>query len=439
MRTCAALLGLVAAVPPAATAAEKTAKGNPLWAEIDRSTATVLPRVVAWRRDFHQHPELGNREVRTSGIVAEHLRGLGLEVRTGVAKTGVVGVLRGGRPGPTVALRADMDGLPVTEEVDLPFRSTARAEWMGGQVGVMHACGHDNHVAILMGVAEVLSGLRARLPGAVKFLFQPAEEGPPPGERGGAEVMIDEGALAEPPVEAIFGLHVFPFEVGTIRYRPAGLMAAGDTLRITVRGRQTHGALPWAGVDPIVAAAQIVLGLQTVVSRQSELTAGPAIVTIGLIQGGNRRNIIPDEVRMEGTIRTFDEDMRREIHARVRRTAEQIAQASGATAQVEIETGNRVTWNDPALAERMGPTLKRVAGEGRVDPAGRPTTTSEDFADYQAKVPGLFFFLGVTPKGADPAGVAPNHSPRFFADEAALPLGVRALAHLAVDFLTGPR
>jgi amidohydrolase len=439
MRTSAALLVLAAAVSPAAVAAEKAAKGSPLWAEIDRRTEAVLPKVVAWRRDFHQHPELGNREVRTAGIVAEHLRGLGLEVRTGVAKTGVVGLLRGGRPGGTVALRADMDGLPVTEEVDLPFRSTARAEWMGREVGVMHACGHDNHVAILMGVAEVLAGLRARLPGAVRFLFQPAEEGPPPGERGGAEVMIEEGVLADPPVEAIFGLHVFPFEVGTIRYRPAGLMAAGDTLRIAVRGRQTHGALPWAGVDPVVVAAQIVLGLQTVVSRQSELTAGPAIVTIGLIQGGNRRNIIPDEVRMEGTIRTFDEDMRREIHARVRRTAEQIAQASGAAALVEIETGNRVTWNDPALTERMGPTLRRVAGEGRVDPASRPTTTSEDFADYQAKVPGLFFFLGVTPRGADAAAAAPNHSPRFFADEAALPLGLRALANLAVDFLASPR
>jgi amidohydrolase len=408
-------------------------------AEIDRRAEAVLPKVVAWRRDIHQHPELGNREVRTAALVARHLKDLGLEVRTGVAHTGVVGVLRGGRPGPGAALRADMDALPVTEEVDLPFKSTVRTQWNGREVGVMHACGHDNHTAILMGVAEVLAGMRAQLPGTVTFLFQPAEEGPPEGERGGARMMIAEGVLESPRVDAIFGLHVFPFESGSIVYKPEGLMAAADTLRIRVRGSQTHGALPWAGIDPIVVSSQIVLGLQTIVSRQSDLTTAPAIVTIGTIQGGNRHNIIPEEVEMTGTVRSFDPAMRTDIFDRIRRTAEHIAAAAGATATVAFSDSYVVTYNDPALTERMGPTLKRVAGPGHWIPNGRVTTTAEDFADYQQKVPGLFFFLGITPRGVDPKAAAPNHSPRFFADEAALPVGVRALANLAVDYLEGGR
>lgn len=405
--------------------------------QIDRAASQVMPRVIAWRRDFHQHPELGNREARTSKIIADHLRGLGLEVRTNVAHTGVVGVLRGGKPGSVVALRADMDALPVTEEVDVPFKSIVRAEYNGREVGVMHACGHDAHMSMLMGAAEVLSGLRADLPGTVVFLFQPAEEGPPAGEEGGAELMIKEGVLVDPKVEAIFGLHVFPFEAGGIRFRPRGLMAASDTLTIKVRGRQTHGALPWDGVDPIVVSSQIVLGLQTIISRQANLTTAPALVTIGRIEGGNRSNIIPDEVTLEGTIRTFDLEMQRQIHERIRRTATSIAQAAGATADVRIEPGNPVTFNDPGLTAQMTPSLKRVAA-GAFDPNAAVSTTAEDFSMYLQKVPGLFFFLGITPKGADPAAVAANHSPRFFVDEGALVTGVRALASLAVDFLVGP-
>ncbi|HVE78459.1 MAG TPA: amidohydrolase [Gemmatimonadaceae bacterium] len=419
---------------PASARAQRAA--DALGAEIDRRAAAVLPRVVAWRRDIHEHPELSNREVRTGKLVADHLRSLGLEVRSEVARTGVVGVLRGGRPGPVVALRADMDALPVTEEVDLPFRSRVRAQYNGQEVGVMHACGHDNHVAILMGVAEVLAGMRERVPGTVKFIFQPAEEGPPAGEEGGASLMIKQGVLENPRPEAIFGLHVFPFPVGQVTYRPGGIMASGDNLRIVVRGRQTHGALPWEGVDPIVVAAQVVTGLQTVISRQSPITVGPAIITIGSIQGGVRNNIIPDSVVMLGTIRTFDARMQDEIHARVKRTAEGIAAASGATAEVRITRVNPVTFNDSALTARMTPTLARVLGDSAVTTAPL-TTTAEDFAFYQQVIPGMFFFLGVTPPDADPKTVAPNHSPRFFADERALPAGVRAMAHLAVDYLRG--
>jgi amidohydrolase len=411
------------------------AQASRLSAEIDRRAAMIEGKVVAWRRDIHAHPELSNREVRTSQLVAEHLRALGIEVRSGVAHTGVVGVLRGGRPGPVVALRADMDALPVTEEVDVPFASKVRATYNGQDVGVMHACGHDTHVAMLMGVAEVLAGMRRDVPGTVKFIFQPAEEGPPAGEQGGAEMMIAEGVLDAPKPGAIFGLHVFPHPAGQIRYRPGGTMAGSDAVRIVVRGRQTHGAQPWAGIDPIVVASQIVLGLQTIVSRQVDLTAAPAIVTIGAISGGVRNNIIPDSVVMIGTIRTFDPAVQRDVHERVRRAAEAIAQSAGATAQVTIDPGNPVTYNDPALTERMLPTLRHVAGAGQVA-LNPPLTTAEDFSRYQQRVPGLFFFLGITPPGADPRTVAPNHSPRFFVDEAALPVGVRALAHLAVDYLS---
>jgi amidohydrolase len=420
----------------AVTTAPAIAQSSRLDAEVDRRAALVDGKVVAWRRDIHAHPELSNREVRTAQVVADHLRALGLEVRTGVAHTGVVGLLRGGRPGPVVALRADMDALPVTEEVDLPFASKVRATYNGQDVGVMHACGHDAHVAMLMGVAEVLAGMRRDVPGTVKFIFQPAEEGAPAGESGGAELMIAEGALEDPKPGAIFGLHVFPYPAGQIRYRAGGIMAAADGLRIVVHGRQTHGALPWAGVDPIVVSAQIVVGLQTITSRQVDIAAAPAIVTIGAIQGGVRNNIIPDSVVMIGTIRTFDPAVQRDIHDRVRRTAESIAQSAGATAQVTIEPGYPVTFNDPALTERMAPTLRQVAGAGSVG-AAIPQTTAEDFSRYEQKVPGLFFFLGITPPGADPKTVAPNHSPRFFVDEAALGVGVRAMAHLAVDYLSG--
>ena len=305
---------------------------------VEQEIADVMPSVVAWRRDFHQHPELGNSEFRTAGIIADHLRSLGMDVQTGVAHTGVVGVLRGGQ-GPVVALRADMDALPVTELVDLPFASKATGEYQGREVGVMHACGHDNHVAILMGVAEVLAKQGAELRGTVKFIFQPAEEGTPDQSVGGAELMLQEGAFNDPKPDAVFGLHVFPYPVGTVATRAGGLMASSDFFRITVQGKQTHGAVPWAGVDPIVTASQIVLGLQTIVSRQLDATLTPSIVTVGKIEGGVRNNIIPESVEMVGTIRTFDADTRLDIHERVRRIATQTAAAAGATAEVEIDLG----------------------------------------------------------------------------------------------------
>ena len=421
-----------------AVATPLRAQSTRLDAEVDRRAVQVQEKVVAWRRDIHAHPELSNRETRTADLVAQHLRSLGIEVRTGVAHTGVVGVLRGGKPGPVVALRADMDALPVTEEVDVPFASTVRATYNGQDVGVMHACGHDAHTAMLMGVAEVLAGMRRDLPGTVKFIFQPAEEGAPAGERGGAELMIEEGALDDPKPSAIFGLHVFPYPAGEIRYRSGGTMASADAFRIVVRGRQTHGAIPWAGIDPIVIASQIVLGLQTIASRQVDVTAAPVIVTVGAINGGVRYNIIPDSVVMIGTIRTFDTAVRNDIHARVRRTAESIAQSAGATAQVVIDTTTAVTYNDPALTERLLPTLRAVAGASHVSLAPL-ITAAEDFSRYQQRIPGVFFFLGITPPGTDPRTAAPNHSPRFFVDEAAFPIGVRALAHAAVDYLSAAR
>ncbi|HEY9383945.1 MAG TPA: amidohydrolase [Gemmatimonadales bacterium] len=402
---------------------------------VEGRIAQVMPQVIGWRRDIHQHPELSNREVRTAKLVADELTRLGLEVRTGVAHTGVIGILRGGKPGPVVALRADMDALPVTEQVELPFKSLVRTEYNGQQVGVMHACGHDNHVAILLGTANVLAGMRAEIPGTVKFIFQPAEEGAPAGEEGGASLMIKEGALADPVPGAIFGLHVWPEAVGTISYRPGPFMAAADGLSIVVRGKQTHGAVPWGGVDPIVVTSQIVMGLQTIASRQIDITKVPAIITVGSIHGGNRGNIIPDSVVMQGTVRTYDEAMRKDIQDRIRRTAEAIARSAGATASVEFVTPNYpVTINDPALTERMLPTLQRVAGDRQVLLAGLQTP-SEDFSYFQQKIPGLFIYLGIVPKDQDPANAPRNHSPSFFADEAALPVGVRTLAGLALDWL----
>jgi amidohydrolase len=424
------LLLLPALRPPSAGAQQP-----PLAAQISARAAAVDPKVVNWRRDIHQNPELSFQEARTAQVVSAHLRGLGIEVRAGVGGHGVVGVLRGGRPGPVVALRADMDALPVTEESDLPFRSRVRTQVNGQEVGVMHACGHDTHVAMLMGAAEVLAGMRAQLPGTVKFIFQPAEEASGTGP-GGAVAMIRDGALAEPRPAAIFGLHSFAeYRVGEVAVRPGALMASSDGLRIVVRGRQTHGAIPWGGVDPIVVASQIVIALQTIVSRQVDLTTSPAVITVGSIQGGVRGNIIPDSVVMVGTIRTFDQRMREQIHDRVRRTAASVAEAAGATAAVAIDLGNGVTFNDPTLTARMRPTLARVAGAHLVD--ARQTTGSEDFSRFVEHMPGLFILLGVTPAGQDLTQVPRNHSPRFFADERALPVGVRLLASLAVDYLAG--
>jgi amidohydrolase len=406
-----------------------------LQSDLETLAREVEPKVIEWRRDFHRNPELGNREFRTSGLVATHLKSLGLEVKTGVAHTGVVALLRGGKPGPVVALRADMDALPVTEEVDLPFASKVRTTWAGKETGVMHACGHDTHVAILMGVAQILARKRDELPGTVKFIFQPAEESPPPGEEGGAAMMVKEGVMDNPRPEAVFGLHIGSMhEVGTIAYRPGPVMAAADILRITVQGRQTHGSAPWAGVDPIVVAAQIVLGLQTIVSRQINLTSEPAVVTIGGIDGGNRFNIIPDKVEMVGTVRTFDEGMREDIHRRIRQIAEHIAESAGAKAVVSIEKPYAVTVNDPGLTERMLPSLRRVVGEGNLILRSK-TTGAEDFSFFAQKAPGFFFFLGGSPKGTDLARVAYNHSPRFYVDESALLIGVRALTQVTMDYL----
>jgi amidohydrolase len=424
---------VLAALVPALARAQRadTAK---LHAQIDKGAAAVMPQVVAWRRDIHQHPELGNRETRTSALVAAQLKSLGLEVRTGIAYTGVVGVLKGGKPGPVVALRADMDALPVTEMVDVPFKSTVKAQYNGQEVGVMHACGHDNHVAILLGVATVLAGMRAELPGTVLFIFQPAEEGPPAGEEGGAALMLKQGAFANPVPDAVFGLHVWPNALGHIDTRPGALMASAAGLQIVVHGKQTHGAQPWRGVDPIVVASQIVLGLQTIESRQLDLRRGTAVITIGAINGGNRGNIIPDSVVMIGTVRTFVRGMDKEIAERITRTAQGIAQSAGATATVTMPTGYNVTVNDEALVAQMTPSMRRVVG-AKLDVDMTPVTPSEDFSAFAEKAPGMFVFLGIVPDGQDPAAAAPNHSPYFFADEGALPVGVRTMASLAVDFL----
>jgi amidohydrolase len=406
-----------------------------LAADIDRRAEQVLEKVVRWRRDIHEHPELGNRETRTAKLVADHLRSLGIDVRTGVAHTGLVGVLRGGKPGKVVALRADMDGLPVTEQVNVPFASKVRATYNGQEVGVMHACGHDNHVAILMGVAELFAGMKDQLPGTIKFLFQPAEEGAPTGEEGGAALMVKEGAFDNPKPDAVFGLHVWGAgSVGHIGVRSGATMASSDVLRITVRGKQTHGAVPWGGVDPIVVASQIVLGLQTITSRQLDITRTPSVITVGSMHGGVRYNIIPDEVQLEGTIRTFDADVQRDIHRRIRQTAESIAASAGATANVAITTQYPVTINDPKLTETMLPTLRRVAGADMV--AEQPLVMpAEDFSYFAQRAPGMFIFLGATKKGVDPATAPANHSPLFEVDEGVLPLGVRTLANLAADFL----
>ena len=418
----------------AAVFAAGPASAQSLAAEIDKLTAAVQPELIEWRRHLHQHPELSNRETETAKYVAERLKSFGLEPQTGIARTGVVAVLKGGRPGPVVALRADMDGLPVREEVALPFASKATSEYEGNKVGVMHACGHDTHVAILLATARVLTQVKDRIPGSVKFIFQPAEEGAPLDERpAGAELMVKDGVMKG--VAAVFGLHVFAnVPTGTITYRSGPFMAAADQFDIIVTGRQTHGSAPWRGVDPIVVGSQIVNALQTIVSRNVDITRLPAIVSVGQFQSGVRNNIIPETARLVGTIRTFDDDVQSDIHARVKRIAEGIAAGAGAKVDVQIHRGYPVTANDPKLTAQMLPTLERVA-PGKVKES-ELITGAEDFTFFQREVPGLFIFLGITPP--EQAGKAPaNHSPLFFVDEKALPTGVRALANLAVDYLGG--
>jgi len=402
---------------------------------ITATIEAVEPKVIVWRRDFHEHPELSNREFRTAKIVAEHLRALRLdEVETGVAHTGVVGTLVGGRPGPVVALRADMDGLPVREQTGLPFASKATGEYNGEEVPVMHACGHDTHVAMLMGAAEVLAEHRDEIAGTVKFIFQPAEEGAPAGERGGAALMIDEGVLdGENAPEAIFGLHAWPVGSGTLNYRSGGFMAAADNLYIKITGQQTHGSAPWAGVDPVYLSAQVMTALQAIPGRQLDITRGPAVITIGSIRGGVRGNIIPDEVEMAGTIRTFDTGVREELHARLRRTVTSIVEAAGGTAEIVIDGYAPVTGNHPELLDRMMPTLEWAAGENNVQ-EHTPITGAEDFALFQERIPGLYLMLGVNKPGVPAGAAAPNHSPFFDAWEGALITGVRAHVGFVLDY-----
>ncbi|MBV8193754.1 MAG: amidohydrolase [Alphaproteobacteria bacterium] len=391
-------------------------------------------KVIGWRRDIHQHPELSYHETRTAALAATHLQALGYEVTTGVGDTGVVGVLKGGKPGGVVALRADMDALPVEERVDLPFASKVKAMWQGAMTGVMHACGHDAHVAILMGVAEILAEYRAELSGTVKLLFQPNEEGFE-GRPSGAQAMIDAGALGDPAPSAIFGLHVTSaLASGTIALRPGGLMASADRLRISVQGRQTHASMPWRGVDPVVTSAQIILALQTIVTRQIDATVTPAVLSIATIHGGVRSNILPDGVTMEGTLRAHDEAVRADVKRRIVKTASAIAEAAGAKADVEIGEGVPVTYNDPALTRWGTGSLASGVGAERVKDS-RPVMGAEDFSLLANQVPGLFFFLGVTPPEEDPRAAPANHSPLFHIHEPALKYGVRSLAYLAIDYL----
>ncbi|WP_376690928.1 amidohydrolase [Wenzhouxiangella sp. EGI_FJ10409] len=424
------------AVPALLLASAVQAQSSPAaWHEyIDESAAALQQQVVDWRRHFHTHPELSNREFATAETVADFLRSLDMEVTTGMAHTSVVGVLRGGRPGPVVGLRADMDALPVPSRAGLPYSPDVTSEYLGEEVPVSHACGHDSHMAMLMGVAQMLAERRDELPGTVKFIFQPAEEGTPPGEDGGAEMMVAEGVLTDPNVDVIFGQHIWaPAPAGQIGYRPAGTMAASDQFNITVQGSQTHGSTPWTGVDPITTAAQIILGLNTVVSRQTELTKAAAVISVGRVRAGVRNNIIPEEAELIGTIRTLDPGMRDKIHADITRTAEHIAASQGAQVTVDIQRGYPVTYNDPELTEAMAPSLQRVAGEKavRID----ALTAAEDFSYFQREVPGLYFFLGAAPEDIPIEEVAPHHTPDFRIEESAMQTGVRALATLTLDYM----
>jgi len=406
-----------------------------LLAQIDDAAVQIEADVIDWRRDIHQHPELSNREFRTGALVAEHLSNLGLEVTTGVAHTGVVGVLRGSLPGPVVALRADMDALPVVEQTGLPFASTVTTEYNGKEVGVMHACGHDAHTAILMGVASILSELQEQIPGTIKFIFQPAEEGPPAGEDGGAPMMIAEGALMSPEPEAIFALHVGQsMAVGEAALRAGPMMAASQSMRITIKGQQTHGASPWSGIDPIAVGAQIVSALQTIVSRNVDITELPTVVTIGTFESGTRHNIVPAEARLSGTIRTFDPEIKAQVNDRIREIATGVGAAMGAEVEVEIDAGLPVTSNDEALTEFALPVLQRVYAPHRVFESPL-ITGAEDFSFFQQQIPGVYYFIGARSPDVPLSDAVPNHSPFFTVDEAVLVPAVRSLASLAVEYL----
>jgi amidohydrolase len=413
------------------------AQTDALKAKLSQAANSIEQKVISWRRDFHEHPELGNREVRTAAIIAKHLQSLGISVQTGVATTGVVGVLTGGKPGPVVALRADMDGLPVIERTPVSFASKAKSTYNGQEVGVMHACGHDSHVAILMGVAEILAANKKDLKGTVKFIFQPAEEGVQAGEKGGAEQMIKEGVLNNPKVDAIFGLHInSETEVGKIYYKPGGTMASVNDMKIVVKGKSAHGAAPWSSIDPVVVAAQIINNLQTIVSRNLNITENAGVVTIGAIHGGNRSNIIPEQVEMLGTVRALSVADEKMLVEKVKTIVTKTAEALGATAEVAIPYSSHypVTFNDLELTKKMLPSLQTTAGADNVV-VDVPSTGAEDFSFFQEKVPGIYFFLGGMPKGKDPKLAPSHHTPDFYIDESGFLLGVKALANLTVDYM----
>lgn len=437
-RASISLLALALSVASVSSAQAQAAPADP--ARIAEAAHAVNDQVVGWRRDIHQHPELGQQEVRTAKLIADQLRKLGLQPRTGIAHTGVVAVLKGGKPGPKIAIRADMDALPVTEQVDLPFASKATASFRGETVGVMHACGHDAHTGILLGIADALVAMKKDLPGQVMLVFQPAEEGAPANEEGGASLMLKDGLFKDFKPEAMFGLHVFStLPAGQLGVRGGPLMAASDRFSIKIKGRQTHGSTPWGGIDPIVAAADVVGTAQTIISRRTNIAKLPAVVTFGSIKGGIRYNIIPDDVEMTGTIRTFDEGMRQAIFKDLKNVADHVSAAHGAHAEAQVpdQDGNPVTYNDPALTARMLPSLKAVAGDKNV--IEMPLVMgAEDFSYYAKEVPAMFFFVGSTEAGVDPSTAPSNHSPKFKLDESSLDIGLRAMLQVTLDYLNAP-
>lgn len=403
-------------------------------ADINAAAEKIMPQVIEWRRYIHQHPELSNREFNTSKLVATELTRLGLEVRTGIAKTGVIGILKGGLPGPVIGLRADMDALPITERANVPFKSTVTGEYNGQTVGVSHACGHDSHIAMLLGTANVLAGMKDQIRGTVVFIFQPAEEGAPAGEEGGAALMVKEGVMDNPKVDAVFGIHInSQTEIGTIKYKSGATMAAADWFSIKIHGKGTHGSQPWSGIDPIAVASQIYTGLQMIVARESELTKAPVVITVGRINGGVRENIISEDLTMAGTIRTLDSAMQKDVHNKIRLTATKIAESMGATAEVTIDTKTLVTYNNPELVKKVVPSLQKAIGTANVT-EGEWTTGAEDFSYYGEKAPAFFFFVGGMPKGQDPKTAPAHHTPDFYIDDSRLDVGIKAFCNIVFDY-----
>jgi amidohydrolase len=410
------------------------ANAQDLSKQIDTKAQALQPNLVEWRRHIHKNPELGNREFKTSAYIVQQLKDLGLEIQTGIAKTGVVAILKGGKPGPCIALRADMDALPVKERVNIPFASNDSADYLGQKVPVMHACGHDAHVAMLLGTAKVLAGMKKDIAGSVKFIFQPSEEGAPGNEEGGASLMVKEGVMENPKVDVIFGMHIESWiPVGDIQYKSGSFMASADWFNIKVKGKQSHGSQPWLGVDPISVSAQIIEGLQNIVSRQMDLTKAPVVITVGKINGGVRQNIIPEECTLDGTIRTLDSKMQTDVHARIKQTAEKIAEASNAKAEVSFDTKTLVTYNTPSLVEKMIPSLQLVAGKENVRSMDW-VTGAEDFSYYGTKAPAFFFYFGGMPRENDAKNAPPHHTPDFYIDDSKLYIGVKAFCQLVMDY-----